>query len=93
MSFEILINNSIKDVTQELKKEKNMNYIKYELLNPLIEPRWFDLSYPWVHPPKPTGVRVPVPSPLQRAGVRPQTTLKANVLTDAPNQPPRVFPD
>jgi len=37
MSFEILINNSIKDVTQELKKEKNMNYIKYELLNPLIE--------------------------------------------------------
>ena len=37
MSFEILINNSINDVTQELKKEKNMNYIKYELLNPLIE--------------------------------------------------------
>ena len=37
MTFEILINNSIKDVTNEIKKEKNMNYIKYELLNPLIE--------------------------------------------------------
>ena len=37
MTFEVLINNSIKDVTTEIKKEKNMNYIKYELLNPLIE--------------------------------------------------------
>ena len=37
MSFEILINNSIKDITKEIKKEENMNYIKYELLNPLIE--------------------------------------------------------
>ena len=37
MTFEILINNSIKDVTNEIKKEQNMNYIKYELLNPLIE--------------------------------------------------------
>ena len=37
MSFEILINNSIKDVKDEIKKDKNMNYIKYELLNPLIE--------------------------------------------------------
>ena len=36
MSFEILINNSIKDVTHEIKKDKNINYIKYELLNPLI---------------------------------------------------------
>ena len=37
MSFEILINNSIKDITKEIKKKENMNYIKYELLNPLIE--------------------------------------------------------
>jgi len=37
MTFEILINNSLRDVTNEIKKEKNMNYIKYELLNPLIE--------------------------------------------------------
>jgi uncharacterized membrane protein len=37
MTFEILINNSIKDVTKEIKKEENMKYIKYELLNPLIE--------------------------------------------------------
>ena len=37
MTFEILINNSIKDVTNEIKKEENINYIKYELLNPLIE--------------------------------------------------------
>ena len=37
MTFEILINNSLKDITNEIKKEKNMNYIKYELLNPLIE--------------------------------------------------------
>ncbi len=37
MSFEILIDNSIKDITKEIKKEENMNYIKYELLNPLIE--------------------------------------------------------
>ena len=37
MTFDILINNSIKDITEEIKKEKNMNYIKYGLLNPLIE--------------------------------------------------------
>ena len=37
MTFEILINNSLKDITNEIKKEQNMNYIKYELLNPLIE--------------------------------------------------------
>ena len=37
MTFEILINNSLKDITNEIKKEENMNYIKYELLNPLIE--------------------------------------------------------
>ena len=37
MTFEILINNSLKDITNEIKKDKNMNYIKYELLNPLIE--------------------------------------------------------
>ena len=32
-----IVYNSLKDVTNEIKKEKNMNYIKYELLNPLIE--------------------------------------------------------
>ena len=37
MTFSILINNSIKDITEEIKKENNMKYIKYELLNPLIE--------------------------------------------------------
>jgi len=37
MTFDILINNTIKDLNTELKKEKNMNYIKYEILNPLIE--------------------------------------------------------
>ena len=37
MKFAILINNTIKDLNEELKKEKNMNYIKHEILNPLIE--------------------------------------------------------
>jgi len=37
MKFDILINNIIKDLNYELKKDKNMNYIKHELLNPLIE--------------------------------------------------------
>ena len=37
MTFDILINNIIKDINTEIKKDKNMNYIKYELLNPLIE--------------------------------------------------------
>ncbi len=37
MTFDVLINNIIKDVNKEIKKDKNMNYIKYELLNPLIE--------------------------------------------------------
>jgi len=37
MKFDILIENTIKDLNKELKKEKNMNYIKYEILNPLIE--------------------------------------------------------
>ena len=33
MKFDILIENTIKDLNEELKKEKNMNYIKYEILN------------------------------------------------------------
>ena len=37
MTFEVLINNTIKDLNTELKKDKNMNFIKYEILNPLIE--------------------------------------------------------
>jgi len=37
MSFDILINNAIKELNRELKKDNNMNYIKSELLNPLIE--------------------------------------------------------
>ena len=37
MKFDILINNIIKDLNYELKKDKNMDYIKHELLNPLIE--------------------------------------------------------
>ena len=37
MTFSILINNSIKDTIEEIKKDNNMKYIKYELLNPLIE--------------------------------------------------------
>ena len=37
MTFDILINNIIKDVNTEIKKDKNMNYIKYEILNPLVE--------------------------------------------------------
>jgi|TARA_Y100000389_G_C17196090_1_gene381267 hypothetical protein len=37
MTFDILINNTIKDLNAELKKDKNMNFIKYEILNPLIE--------------------------------------------------------
>jgi hypothetical protein len=46
MSFEILINNSIKDITKEIKKEENMNYIKYELLHTLIEHIFKEL-YPY----------------------------------------------
>ena len=37
MTFDVLVTNIIKDINNEIKKEKNMNYIKYELLNPLIE--------------------------------------------------------
>ena len=37
MTFDVLINNTIKDLNTELKKDKNMNFIKYEILNPLIE--------------------------------------------------------
>jgi hypothetical protein len=37
MTFDILINNIIHDLNTEIKKDKNMNYIKYEILNPLIE--------------------------------------------------------
>jgi hypothetical protein len=37
MTFEILINNIIKDLNSEIKKEENTKYIKYEILNPLVE--------------------------------------------------------
>ena len=37
MTFDILINNIIKDLNTEIKKDKNMKYIKCELLNPLVE--------------------------------------------------------
>tara|TARA_B100000035_G_C21013508_1_gene560736 strand:- start:1104 stop:1328 length:225 start_codon:yes stop_codon:yes gene_type:complete len=37
MKFDTIINNIIKELNTEIKKEKNMNYIKYDLLNPLIE--------------------------------------------------------
>lgn len=37
MTFDILIKNIIKDINTEIKKEENSNYIKYEILNPLVE--------------------------------------------------------
>ena len=37
MKFDILINNIIKDLNNEIKKKENYDYIKYEILNPLIE--------------------------------------------------------
>ena len=37
MKFDILINNMIKDLHCEIKKKNNNDYIKYEILNPLIE--------------------------------------------------------
>ena len=37
MKFDILINNMIKDLNNEIKKKNNNDYIKYEILNPLIE--------------------------------------------------------
>ena len=37
MTFDILIKNTIKDINDEIKKEENSNYIKYEILNPLVE--------------------------------------------------------
>jgi len=37
MTFDILIHNVIKDLNTEIKKEKNSNYIKYEILNPLVQ--------------------------------------------------------
>ena len=37
MSFEILIKNIIKDLSDEIKKDENSKYIKYEILNPLVE--------------------------------------------------------
>ena len=37
MKFDVFIKNMIKDLNNEIKKEENFNYIKYEILNPLIE--------------------------------------------------------
>jgi len=37
MTFDILVRNIIKDINTEIKKENNSNYIKYEILNPLVE--------------------------------------------------------
>ena len=37
MTFDILVKNIIKDINAEIKKEENSNYIKYEILNPLVE--------------------------------------------------------
>lgn len=37
MSFEILIKNIIRDLNFEIKKDENSKYIKYEILNPLVE--------------------------------------------------------
>ena len=37
MTFDILITNIIKDLNTKIKKDKNMKYIKCELLNPLVE--------------------------------------------------------
>ena len=37
MTFDILVKNIIKDINNEIKKENNSNYIKYEILNPLVE--------------------------------------------------------
>ena len=37
MTFDILVKNIIKDINNEIKKEENSNYIKYEILNPLVE--------------------------------------------------------
>ena len=37
MTFDILVSNIIKDLNSEIKKEHNTNYIKYEILNPLVE--------------------------------------------------------
>ena len=37
MTFNILVKNIIKDINNEIKKEENSNYIKYEILNPLVE--------------------------------------------------------
>ena len=37
MTFDILVKNIIKDINTEIKKEENSNYIKYEILNPLVE--------------------------------------------------------
>ena len=37
MKFVVFVKNMIKDFNDEIKKEDNMNYIKFEILNPLIE--------------------------------------------------------
>ena len=37
MTFDILIKNIIKDINTEIKKEDNYNYIKYDIINPLVE--------------------------------------------------------
>ena len=37
MTFDILVRNIIKYINTEIKKEENSNYIKYEILNPLVE--------------------------------------------------------
>ena len=37
MKFDVFVKNMIKDFNNEIKKKDNMNYIKFEILNPLIE--------------------------------------------------------
>jgi hypothetical protein len=37
MKFDIFIKNMIKDFNYEIKKKENYDYIKYEILNPLVE--------------------------------------------------------
>jgi len=37
MKFDVVVKNMIKDFNEEIKKNDNMNYIKFEILNPLIQ--------------------------------------------------------
>lgn len=44
MDFNIIIKNTVQDICGEVKKDENMNLIKEEVLNPVVEHVIYQLS-------------------------------------------------